>query len=226
MLFDEVAVEIQGILRRTGFDQTLAIGRLVLERFFDGSVASWRDRRNHKNNSVRRLAQCPGCPLSRSAINQAIGVYAVTLALPSVLTLEHIEASHVAVVLPLDVHEQERWLVEAAARRLSVRALREAIRADRRDRGERRGRPRTTAEGRALNATQSSIRRLESSISALERVALDEADRASLAFLAARVEMVRAQLGGITSMRHEPRESGTWGVAVAEATDEATRAAS
>jgi hypothetical protein len=211
MLFDEVAEEIRVIVRHTGLEQTLAIGRLVLDRFFDGSVASWRERRNHKNNSVRRLAKSPGCPLSRSALNQAIGIYAVTVAVPSVLTLRHIEASHIAVVLPLRAAEQERWLFEAQTRRWSVRQLRDAVRAERRDQGERRGRPRATAQRRALTATRSSLERLESSLDALAGVELGAADQVALADLASRIAAVRVQLGEVGSRPlPEARESGTW----------------
>src|SRR6266536_4695828 len=71
---DVVVAEIRAIERRTGLDRALAIGRLVFERFFGGSVQAWKERRKNKNNSVRRLAQHPLCPLSRSAINQAIGI--------------------------------------------------------------------------------------------------------------------------------------------------------
>src|SRR5207247_1591441 len=62
--------EIREIDQRGNLDGTLAIGRLVLNRFFGGSVEASRERSGH--NLARRLAQHPPCPLSRSALNQAM----------------------------------------------------------------------------------------------------------------------------------------------------------
>ena len=143
-VLDAVAGEVRAVLRRAGLERTLAIGSLVLDRFFGGSVEAWRARRNNKNNSVRRLAERPDCPLSRSSLNRAIGIYAVTRAVPCVLKLAQIEAGHFGIVLPFAACDQELWLAKADANRWSVRQLRDAILSERRQRVERRCRPRAS----------------------------------------------------------------------------------
>src|SRR5690606_1178627 len=95
---EHVVAELRRIDRVTGMERTEAIGRLVLNRFFGGSAEAWRARRN-KNTSVRRLAEHPDCPLSRSAIGQAVGIHLTLERLPLVRTFGHIGASHVGALL-------------------------------------------------------------------------------------------------------------------------------
>src|SRR4051794_14788751 len=79
---EEVVIELHRLERRAGLDKTLAIGELVLKKFFAGSEEVWRERRKNKNNSVRRIAAHPGCPMSRSALNDAIAVFLSFRAMP------------------------------------------------------------------------------------------------------------------------------------------------
>jgi hypothetical protein len=65
----EVIKELREVDRKTALERALAMGRIVLDRFFAGSPAVWHERRRNKNNSVRRIAEHPDCPLSRSALN-------------------------------------------------------------------------------------------------------------------------------------------------------------
>lgn len=53
---DATVVQLRELERRNGLERMVAIGRLVLDQFFGGSAAAWRERRKNKNNSVRRLA--------------------------------------------------------------------------------------------------------------------------------------------------------------------------
>jgi hypothetical protein len=213
--FETVVGEICAVLRRAGLDRTLAIGSLILDRFFEGSVEAWRARRNNKNNSVRRLAQRPDCPLSRSSLNRAIGICAVTKAVPSVLKLVHIEAGHIGIVLPLEAHEQEAWLVKANAHRWSVRQLRDAILRERRLRGERRGRPRASRWQQALSASRGSLARLEALIASLGGLEPDyESDRV-LVELNERLVALQGQLAEVPgATRGNRRDSGPWAVAL------------
>ena len=103
---DGVIAELREIDRRTGVDRVLAIGELILNRFFGGDPRTWRDRRRNKNNSIRRLASRADCPFCRSALNEAVGVYVAVVALPCVRTFGHISASHVASVLGLPPSER------------------------------------------------------------------------------------------------------------------------
>jgi hypothetical protein len=213
---EAVAGEIRSVLRRTGLDRTLAIGSIILDRFFGGSVEAWRSRRNNKNTSVRRLAQRPDCPLSRSSINRAIGISALTKAMPAVLKLAHVEAGHIGVVLPLSMGEQEAWLVEANANRWSVRQLRDAILRERRLRGERRGRPRASLWQQALSASRGSLARLEALIASLRELEPDyESDRV-LVELGERLIALHGQLAEVPAAPREPRrDSGPWPVGLA-----------
>src|SRR5690242_8846613 len=81
-VLDGVVAELRELERRGGIERILAVGELILTRFFGGSVAAWRDRRRNKNNSIRRLADHSDCPFGRSALNEAVAIYAASLALP------------------------------------------------------------------------------------------------------------------------------------------------
>jgi hypothetical protein len=113
-----------------------------LQRFFGGSPQIWRARSRNKNNSVRRIAQHPSCPLSKSSLSEAIGVYVVVQELPFVRTSGHIGASHVAAVLRMELEEQRMWLERAELARWSVRELRAEIQSHRVQETVNGGRPR------------------------------------------------------------------------------------
>jgi hypothetical protein len=154
--------QLRQLERRSGLNRMIAIGRLILEQFFDGSAAAWRERRKNKNNSVRRLAQHPSCPLSHSSLNQALGVYVTVRALPSVQTFKHVGACHIIAVLHLTEAAQLLWLERAEEELWSVRQLKAAVLASRRLEGERRGRPKTSV-GRAR------VAKLKRSVVTMER---------------------------------------------------------
>jgi len=156
-LLARVLGELRELERRAGIDRTLAIGELILKQFFGGNPAIWRDRRRNKNNSVRRLANSPDCPLSMSALNEAVTVYVASLSLPCVRTLGHIGASHVMAVLGLQESERVRMLELAERERLSVREFRRQAVGARRAKGERRGRPPHDAWARALDHIREAV---------------------------------------------------------------------
>jgi len=201
-LLERVARELRDIERRNGIQRTLAIGELVLNEFFGGSIATWRDRRRNKNNSIRRLAERSDCPFCRSSLNEAVAVYVASLELPCVRTFGHVGASHVASVLTLSVTEQAAMLESAERDGLSVRALRERVVRMRRDSGERRGRPSLAASARVLSAIESDVRRVTLAMRRLGGFEPDAAARerllsvaGELAELSARVEALAAGPG-------------------------------
>jgi hypothetical protein len=208
----EVAKSIQGIIRSSALDRTVAIGALVIERVFGGSIASWRARRNLRNNSIRRLAQRPECPLSRSSLNQSVGIYAVTVEVPGIVGLPWVGASHIGVVLPLKREDQESWLRRASAARWSVRELREAVRNDRRDRGERRGRPKLSDARRALTETRAIVERLAESVErllSLEIAAHQAAYQRDLQDLDERLAILRDRISTLGRPEPARRDSKT-----------------
>ena len=172
-LFDEVAQEIRVAMRRSGLDRTRTIGALVLDRFYGGCVAAWRERRNHKNNSVRRLADRPGCSLSRSSLNQAIGVHALLLEMPWIERLDRVDASHLVAVLPLSPRDRAVWLRRTQAERWSVRALRDAIRSNRNAARPPRRRPPSTDSRRIVARSMLALVRLEESVALLTGLEVD-----------------------------------------------------
>ena len=194
---DAAVAEIREIDRRGGMERTVAIGRLVLHRFFGGSVEAWRHRSKHKNNSVRRIAQHPLCPLSRSAINQAIGIFVAFQTLACDQTFGHIGPSHIAVVLHLDPRAQRRWIERAEREGWSVRELKDCVTRQRREAGEKRGRPRASAADHLVLTTQ----RLADSVQdALANLAPDDIrlhDRLCLTTLATRIEALGRDLNRI-----------------------------
>lgn len=173
-LMDRVVMELREIERRSGIDRTLAIGQIILNDFFSGDPASWRDRRKNKNNSVRRIAERADCPFCKSALNEAVAVYVAVLKLPRVRTFGHIGASHVSSVLKLDEGRQLELLEAADREQLSVRELRKIVIGLRRASGERRGRPALDPFARALEALEKELRALAVSITQLDELGVRE----------------------------------------------------
>ena len=163
-LLDGVVVKLKEIERRSGIERTLAIGEIIIERFFAGDPAAWRDRRRNKNNSVRRLADRKDCPFCKSALNEAVAVYVASLGLPCVRTFGHIGASHVAAVLRLPPSQREVVLANAEREKLSVRELRRKVVSLRRAEGERRGRPARDERARVLSLLRSGVLRLQEGV--------------------------------------------------------------
>lgn len=169
-LLDRVVTELCEIERRSGIDRTLAIGELILTRFFDGDARAWRDRRRNKNNSIRRIADRKDCPYCKSALNEAVAVYVAALELPCVRTFGHIRASHLASVLKLPGEQRRSMLEDAERERWSVRELRQRVVLERQVQGERRGRPRRNAETRAMSTLSGIVRRLEAALTDISGV--------------------------------------------------------
>ena len=166
----------------------------LVHRFFGGSIDAWRERRKNKNNSVRRLAQHPLCPLSRSGLNQAIGIFLAIESLAFDQTFGHIGPSHIAGVLHLSADAQKQWLERARDERWSVRELKEHVTSDRRAAGERRGRPRNGERAKAVTALRKAVRLLEVAIDAVEKADLRRRDRGELETLVQRLAAAEQHL--------------------------------
>src|SRR5262249_25668639 len=110
---DALAREIETIERQSGLDRTLAVGKLILHRFFHGRIDVWKDKRRQKSNSIRRLAAHASCPLGKTALSQAVGVYVASLELASVIDGSRLSSSLIAAVLPLSLDLRVELLIRA-----------------------------------------------------------------------------------------------------------------
>jgi hypothetical protein len=137
----------------------LAIGQLLFDRFFEGSTVVWHDHSRHKANSLRRLAQRPSCPMSKSALHQAVSVYVACRSLASVQTSGHIELSHIVAVLSFEENERELLLRRAAESRWSVRRLKKEV-SRLAPRSTPRGRPRHGVARRVSDRLRDCLRAL------------------------------------------------------------------
>lgn len=169
---DAVLVELKQIETRAGWARVLGVGQLILERFFHGDVRVWRERRRNKNKSIRELAARRDCPLRKSALTEAVAVYAFVRERPHIpSTLAHLGPSHVAAVLPLAPERSEELLRLADVERLSVRDLKQRAAWHKRQGGERRGRPPSSPAVKALTKVRSGTAALRAGSSLLEGAA-------------------------------------------------------
>lgn len=200
-LLNGMIQELREIERRSGIDRTLAIGELIIVRFFAGNAAAWHDRRRNKNNSIRRLAARQDCPFCKSALNEAVAVYVASLRMPCVRTFGHIGASHVSTVLRLPEPQREEVLMHAERAKLSVRELRKHVVALRRAEGERRGRPALgrSASGVALLAC--GLAKVRAGIDQLRAGLPCEAPAQGLAELASELEQASHELSACLAAR-------------------------
>lgn len=155
---DGVVRELQRIDRAAGIGKKLAIGEVILHRFFSGSVTTWR-MRGAKCQSLRRIASRDDCPFGKTTLHEAVAIYVVTLAIPELQTFGHVSSSHIAAVLPLPATEQAQMLRKAESERWSVRRLKLEVQRHRGDGAGRRGVSRTSLSG--------SIRLVEQRLDAL-----------------------------------------------------------
>jgi hypothetical protein len=185
----DVEATIQDI-RRMAADATVnlsvAIGELIVRRFYGGNIGAWRQRKG-RDASFRALARHPGLPLSASGLYRSVCIYEMTLRIPA-LADPCFTPSHLRAVIGLAPDTQETLLNRARHERWTVRALEEEISRLRRDDMRPRGRKRLPAPVRWARTLQRVIDRdilcnvgaapsfLPSELTAL-LTALDDAER-------------------------------------------------
>src|SRR5262249_42751463 len=137
----KVAAELKVIAHASQWEKVLAVGKLILERFFGDNEGAWRERRRNKNQSIRKLAERPDCPFAKSALTEAVGIHVLCHKHPAVRDSNGVTPTHVAKVLGLRADlaidllrtaDRESWTV----RELGLEATRV-----RKSLGDRRGRP-------------------------------------------------------------------------------------
>jgi len=124
---EELAVvnsRLNEIVRESGWARTVAIGDLLVERVFNGVAnAVEAPREACKHPSIRKLAQRPDCPLRKTALAQAIGVYSVIQKEPNLRQLAGITPAHVALLVSYPSEKRREILARAEAENWSVRTL-------------------------------------------------------------------------------------------------------
>jgi len=126
----EVAGEIRGLARRVELEFTCAVGRLLVERFYGGDRAAWRDHSSGKAASFRRLAENlrDDRGLCASALWRCVAIHDLVERLGGVAARQHLSATHFRAVLALPEPDQRRLLDEAAERSWTSRELEAAAR--------------------------------------------------------------------------------------------------
>lgn len=115
------------IVRESGWTRTIAIGDLLVARVFRGLTDAFgAPREVCKHPSIRKLAQRDDCPLRKTALAQAIGVYSVVQKEPDLREIG-VTPAHVALVVSFPSEKRREILARAASEKWSVRTLSRAI---------------------------------------------------------------------------------------------------
>jgi hypothetical protein len=138
---EQVARELQVIVHRSQWDKILAIGKLILSRFFNNNEHAWRERRRNKDRSIRRLAERPDCPFAKSALTEAVGIHVLCSKYPQARGSGRVTPTHVGKTLGLEPQTAIELLQVADSEGWSVRELAAEATKVRKALGERRGRP-------------------------------------------------------------------------------------
>jgi len=146
---EEVASEIASLVRGAELRCAFEVGRIVVERFYDGDQAAWH-RKGPKTTSLARLAErlrdrgIGGA----AALHLCLGVFETLTQLGEDSTWNLLTRSHVRAVLALPCPERVSLLRESQAREWTVAQLEAAASSKPRER--RRGRMRASATARAI----------------------------------------------------------------------------
>lgn len=176
---DETARCIRELHRYSGLRFACEVGRLVLDRFFDGRLEQLRHR-GPKDASLRKLARHPDLSLSASALYQAVGIFELLERHGGVHTCKHLGPSHLRPLIGLDEQTQARLLLRAERQRWTVEQVkRAAARAGRpRHKG---GRPPLPTFVKTIHSLRRYVDRPEIYFAGANRAAeLDDEERAEL----------------------------------------------
>lgn len=143
---EEFGDELAALGKDVSLEQAVEIGRLVIQRLYDGDLAAWRGR-GPKPHSLRTLARSADMSLSSSALYRSIALYELSERLGGIerWAAAGLGVSHLRLVLGLGHDDQRRLLDLAATHEWTVAELEREVVATRQHspRPERRGgRPR------------------------------------------------------------------------------------
>jgi hypothetical protein len=142
----ELADRLSVLGKDVSVEQAVEVGRLVIERLYDGDLSAWRGR-GPKAHSLRTLARRADLTVSSSALYRSIALYELSERLGGIerWAAAGLGVSHVRLVLGLE-HEDQRRLLDLAVEQAWTVAELEREAAAARARGPKRenrgGRPR------------------------------------------------------------------------------------
>jgi hypothetical protein len=147
-LVDEAAAWITARVSATLKLGAREVGEYILDRFFRSDPTLAKSKNPHKNASFRLLAEkcgTPELPISKTWLNNAVGVALMTRQLPATATaFKELPPSYQETLLPLrDPTKVEKLAKLALSRELSFRELRQTVAEERSKlpKGKSRGRP-------------------------------------------------------------------------------------
>jgi hypothetical protein len=152
---EQVVGELNSICKAATLDFALAVGALIIRRFYGGDLTVWRSR-GVKTASFRRLSRHPSLPMSPAALYRSVAIFEMCERL-GIKKWKHVSTSHMRMTLGLSMEEQRALLQTAELNRWTVRQLSEEIarRACRSSssvqRGGRKASPRWTAKIETLS---------------------------------------------------------------------------
>jgi hypothetical protein len=123
---DIVVAQIRRLVRTASLEFALRVGAVIIHHFYDGDTDAWRSR-GPKTSSFRSLARHPDLPLSAGALYRCVAIFELCERLNAPSRWEHLGVSHLRLVLGLPTTVQERVLVEANAKRWTVKALQQVV---------------------------------------------------------------------------------------------------
>ncbi len=141
-LVDRAVAALKHIQQRSGLDVLVAIGRCLLQHFFDGDISAYHAK-NRRHISFRTLSKHQDLPYSASRLRLSIAVVEQLGQLPQGLGLE-LSVSHHRALLPItDVATKIRLAQQAREQDWSYRMLEQAVAelVELRPEGQRGGRP-------------------------------------------------------------------------------------
>jgi hypothetical protein len=143
---DELVESLAVLGKDVSVEQAVEIGRLVIERLYDGDLSAWRTR-GPKAHSLRTLARRAELSVSSSALYRSIALYELSERLGGIdrWAAAGLGVSHVRLVLGLPDEDQRRLLDLAVEQAWTVAELEReaaAIRKQSPQRESRGGRPR------------------------------------------------------------------------------------
>lgn len=143
---DQLADQLAVLGKDVSVEQAVEIGRLLIERLYDGDLSAWRGR-GPKAHSLRTLSRRAELSVSSSALYRSIALYELSERLGGLerWSAAGLGVSHVRLVLGLELDVQRRLLDLAVEHTWTVAELeREASAARQHDpkRERRGGRPR------------------------------------------------------------------------------------